>query len=217
MAVDRLRGGWGRSSLLVLAVVLAGATALLSAVAAITFVAYNHQSDRVDKVTAEYQDIEHDHMVIKTQFTDQSARLKRALVAMNRAYQHGFAVGRKAGTLPAPFGQLSASVRQGYVVPLGIPRQLRGTRPTVRRADHGYTVRWPSLALFASDREPLRDWTSKAWPRTSRQVRIGPRTVLRMVGPFGTVYAWRERNKTYAVVALPRSDQLVAPVVRALG
>jgi hypothetical protein len=34
---------------------------------------------------------------------------------------------------------------------------------------------------------------------------------------FGTVYAWRERNKTYAVVALPRSDQLVAPLVRALG
>ena len=38
-----------------------------------------------------------------------------------------------------------------------------------------------------------------------------------MVGPYGTVYAWRERNKTYAVLAMPRSDDLVAPLVRILA
>jgi hypothetical protein len=215
MAVESERIGGGNA--LLFALVLAIATAALTAVAAISYVAYNRQSDRVEEVQAENTKIEHDHMVIGTKFAEQSARLKAALAAMDRAYGRGFAVGRKAGTLPTTFTKLLGSVRQGYVVPLSIPRELRRSRPTVRRTSHGYTIRWAGLALFASDRERLADLTSKAWPGTRRPVRIGKRTVLRMVGPFGTVYAWRERNKTYAVVALPRSDGLVAPFVRTLG
>jgi hypothetical protein len=197
--------------------VLAIVAALLAAVAAISYVAYKRQSNRVENVQAENAKIEHDHGVIGTQFAEQSARLKEALAAMDRAYGRGFTVGRKAGTLPAPFTPLWLSVRQGYVVPLSIPRELRRVRPTVRRTGHGYTIRWAGLALFASDREPLRDWTAKAWPGTRRRVQIGKRTVFKMVGPYGTVHAWRERNKTYGVVALPRSDRLVAPFVRTLG
>jgi hypothetical protein len=212
--VESDRGG---GNALVFALMLAIATALVTAVAAITYIAYNRQSDRVEKVQSENTKIEHDHMVIGTKFTEQSARLKAALAAMDRAYGRGFAVGRKAGTLPNAFAQLWVSVRQGYVVPLLIPRELRRARPTVRRTGHGYTIRWAGLALFASDREPLSDWTAKAWPGTRRRVQIGGRTVLRMIGPFGTVYAWRERNKTYAVAALPRSERLVAPFIRTLG
>lgn len=207
----------GGGNALVFALVLAIATALLAAVAAISYVAYNRQSNRVEKVEAENTKILGDHMVIGTKFTEQSARLKEALAAMDRAYGRGFTNGRKAGTLPGPFTQLWVSVRQGYVVPLSIPRELRRARATVRRTTHGYTIRWAGLALFASDREPLSDWTAKAWPGTRRRVEIGRRTVLRMIGPFGTVYAWRERNKTYAVVALPRSERLVAPFIRTLG
>jgi hypothetical protein len=209
---DRVGG-----SALMLALVLALVTALVTAVAAIAYIAYNRQSDRVEKVQSENTKIEHDHMVIGTKFSEQSTRLKEALAAMDRAYGRGFAAGQKAGTLPPAFTKLLVSVRQGYVVPLSIPREFRGARPHVRRTGHGYTIRWAGLALFASDREPLADWTAKAWPGTRRRVQIGKRTVLRMIGPFGTVYAWRERNKTYAVAALPRSVERVAPFVRTLG
>ena len=143
---------------------------------------------------------------------EESARVKAAVAAMNRAYNRG----RRSSTLPAPFRKLAPSVRQGYVVPISVPRQFTA-KPGVRRTPHGYTVRWPSVALFASDREPLSEWTSKAWPGTGKKVTIGPRKVLRMVGPYGTVYAWRERNKTYAVIARPRADDLVAPLVRVLA
>jgi hypothetical protein len=171
----------------------------------------------VEQVQAENAKIEHDHMAIGTQFAQQSARLNDALRAMNRAYGQGFNAGHKAATLPRPFAKLQRSVRQGYVVPVAIPRGLSRAKPAVKRGAHGYTIRWGGLALFASDREPLRDWTAKAWPGTQRRVQIGRRTVRRMVGPFGTVYAWRERNKTYAVVALPRSEKSVSPLIRVLG
>jgi hypothetical protein len=90
-------------------------------------------------------------------------------------------------------------------------------RATVRRNPHGYTIRWPGLALFASDRDTLRDWTAKAWPNTRGRVQMGKRSVVRMVGPFGNVWAWRERDKTYGVVAVPRSVSLVRPLVLSLG
>ena len=216
MAVQTERAGWGAAPLLTVAlvVVLAG---FFAAVAAIAYIAYNHQSDRVEKVQAENAKIEHDHMVIGTKFAQQSARLSDALKAMNRAYGRGFNVGRKSAALPKPFASLWPSVRQGYVVPRAVPRGFGDAKPVVYRGQHGYTIRWGGLAVFASDREKLQDWTGKAWPGTTRRVRIGDRTVLRMVGPFGTVYAWRQRDKTYAVAALPRSEPRVAPLVRVLG
>ena len=167
--------------------------------------------------------LEHDHHMIGEKFAEQSerlaeesARVKAAVAALNRAYSSGFTKGRRSTTLPAPFRKLVPSVRQGYVVPVSVPRQLKA-KPGVRRTPHGYTVRWPNVVLFASDREPLSEWTSKAWPGTGKQVTIGSRKILRMVGPYGTVYAWRERNKTYAVLAKPRSDAVVAPLVRILA
>jgi hypothetical protein len=194
-----------------------GARSVFAAIAAITYVAYDRQSNRVEQVEAENTKIEHDHMMIGTQFAHQSARLNDALQAMNHAYGRGFNAGHKAATLPRLFAALRRSVRQGYVVPLAVPRGLSRAKPVVKRSTHGYTIRWGGLALFASDREPLRDWTAKAWPGTQRRIRIGRRTVLRMVGPFGTVYAWRERSKTYAVAAMPRSVELVSPLIRVLG
>ena len=101
-------------------------------------------------------------------------------------------------------------------MPVTVPPKFSRV-PKVRRTPHGYTVRWPNVALFASDREPLTEWTSKAWPNTARDVNIGPRRIRRMVGPFGTVYAWRERSKTYAVVAMPRADAVVPRLIRVLA
>jgi hypothetical protein len=216
LAVDSYEEGWRRPPLLALALV-ATLAAFFAAVAAVAYVAYDRQSNRVQKVQAENARIEHDHMMIGTEFARQSARLNDALTAMNHAYGRGFNVGRKSANLPRPFASLWPSVRAGYVVPLSVPGPLRKAKPVVRRAAHGYTIRYRGLALFASDREVLSDWTAKAWPGTQRRLTIGRRTVQRMVGPFGLVYAWRERAKTYAVVALPRTQKQVAPLVRALG
>jgi hypothetical protein len=198
-------------------VLVAALAALFATVAVVAYLAYDRQSNRVEKVQAENAKIEHDHMMIGTAFAQQSARLNDALQAMNHAYGRGFNAGHKAATLPRAFAELQPSVRQGYVVPLAVPRGLSRAKPVVKRGAHGYTIRWGGLALFASDREQLRDWTAKAWPGTQRRVRMGQRTVRRMVGPFGKVYAWRERNKTYAVVALPRSVELVSSLIRVLG
>jgi hypothetical protein len=214
--MDQNSGGI-RTSALVIALLITVVAALLAAAAAVTYAAYNRQTDRVDQVRAENARIEHDHMVIGAQFAEQSDRLKEALAAMSRAYGRGFKVGRKSARLPPSFAALVPSVQQGYVVPLSLPKRLQGSRPTVRRTPHGYTIRWRGLALFASDRETLRDWTGKAWPGTSKRLRVGKRRVLRMVGPYGTVYAWRERNKTYAVAALPRRLGLVPLLIRRLG
>jgi hypothetical protein len=207
----------------VTALVATLALAFLTGVAALGYAAYARQSDRVEKVQAENAKLEHDHMMIGEKFAeqtqrlaDQSAQLSAAVAAMNRAYKRGYTRGKRATTLPAPFRPLAPSVQQGYAVPLAIPQPL-GKQPKVRRTAHGYSVRWPSVALFASDTEPLTSWTSKAWPNTRRDVTIGSHKVLRMVGPLGTVYAWRERNKTYAVLAMPKADDLVRPLLRVLA
>jgi hypothetical protein len=207
----------------VTALVAALALAVLSGVAALGYAAYTRQSDRVEKVQAENAKLEHDHMMIGEKFAeqtqrlaDQSAQLNAAVAAMNRAYKRGYSRGKRATTLPPPFRPLAPSIRQGYAVPLAVPTSL-GANPKVERTSHGYAVRWPTIALFASDSQPLASWTMQAWPNTRRDVQIGSRKVLRMVGPYGTVYAWRERNKTYAVVARPQADDLVRPLVRVLA
>lgn len=214
--MDQNSGGIGTSAL-VLGLVVTIVAAVLAGVAALMYASYNRQADRVEAVRAENAQIEQDHMVIGEEFAEQSVRLKQALAAMNQAYGRGFRVGRKSAKLPSAFAALVPSVSQGYVVPLSVPKSLRGSRPAVRRTPHGYTVRWRGLALFASDRETLRDWTAKAWPGTSKRLRIGKRRVHRMVGPYGTVFAWRERDKTYAVAALPRRLGLVPLLIRSLG
>jgi Tfp pilus assembly protein PilE len=218
--VTAVRAG---TTFLFAAFVTALVLAVLFGLGAIMYAAYSNQADRVDKVQAENAKLERDHHAIGEQFAlqsqrlaQQNARLKAALAAMNKAYRRGFVKGRRSTTLAAPFRELAPSVQQGYVVPASVPKPL-GRKPRVRRTPHGYTVRWPSVALFASDREPLTEWTSKAWPNTATNVTIGPRKVLRMVGPLGTVYAWRERNKTYAVLAMPKADDLVKPLVRVLA
>ena len=211
------------ANFLLAALITALVLAVVFAIGAITYAAYTRQTDRVDKVQAENAKLEHDHHLIGAKFAEQSeriakqsAQLNAAVAALNRAYRRGFKKGRRAGTLPTPFRELAPSVQQGYVVPVSVPRQLR-SKPGVRRTPHGYSIRWPNVVLFGSDTEPLSEWTSKAWPNTARTVTIGPRKVLRMVGPYGTVYAWRERDKTYAVLAMPNADSLVAPLVRVLA
>jgi len=201
---------------LVVALIITLSLALVCGVVAVWWAAYNRQSDRVASLSREYEKLEHDHHVIGEHFVEQTSRLNAALKEMSGAYERGFARGRQSTTLPAPFKPLWPLVRAGYVVPLSVPRQLRG-RPTVAQSHHGYSVHWRGLALYASDRDLLTDWASKAWPATARDVRAGTRTITRIVGPHGTVYAWRERDKTYAVVAQPSSDPLAVPLVRTLG
>src|SRR3954453_1855008 len=155
------------ANFLLAALITAVVLAVIFAIGAITYAAYTRQSDRVEKVQAENAKLEHDHHMIGAKFAEQSSRLNAAVAAMNRAYRRGFAKGRRASALPAIFRKLAPSVQQGYAVPISIPRQLKAT-PGVRRTAHGYTIHWPTVALFASDREPLTDWTSKAWPKTAR-------------------------------------------------
>jgi hypothetical protein len=208
---------WSTTTAIVVALIITVSLALLCAVAAMGWAAYNRQTKQVDKLRTEYEQIKHDHMVIGEHFVEQTSKLNTAMKAMDGAYQRGFSSGRKSSTLPSPFDVLWPSVRAGYIVPLSVPSQLRGRHPAVSQTADGYTVRWRGLALFASDSDTVSDWTSKAWPGTARDVRAGTRSVIRMVGPYGTVYAWREANKTYAVVAMPRSDALAVPLVRVLG
>ena len=211
------------TNFLVAAFIAALALAVLFGLGAITYAAYNRQADRVDKVQAENEKLLHDHHLIGEQFAqqserlaEQSARLKAAVTALDGAYRRGFAKGRRATTLPAQFRALAPSVQQGYLVPVAVPKKFSGA-PKVRRTRHGYTVRWPHVVLFASDREPLSEWTSKAWPKTARDVTIGPREIRRVVGPYGTVYAWRERSKTYAVVAMPGAEGVVPRLIGVLA
>jgi len=211
------------TNFLVAALIATLALALLFGLGAITYAAYNRQADRVEQVQAENAKLEHDHHLIGAKFAEQSerlaeqsARLKAAVVALNGAYRRGFTKGRRATTLPAQFRALAPSVQQGYLVPVAVPTKFSGA-PKVSRTPHGYTIRWPNVALFASDRESLSEWTSKAWPKTARDVTIGPRKVRRIVGPYGTVYAWRERSKTYAVVARPRADGVVPRLIGVLA
>ena len=201
---------------LVVALIVTLSLAVVCGLVAMWWAAYDRQAARVTKMREEYAKLEHDHTIIGEHFVQQSSQLNAAVKSMSGAYQRGFVSGRKSATLPAPFRPLWPSVRAGYIVPLSVPRQLHD-RPVVRRQTHGYTVRWKSVALYASDQETLADWTSKAWPATARNVRAGLRTLTRIVGPYGTVYAWRERNKTYAVVAKPSSDALAVPLVKTLG
>jgi hypothetical protein len=205
-----------RSTTLVVALIVTLSLAVVCGLVAMWWAAYDRQAARVTKIRHEYEKLAHDHMIIGENFAQQKSQLDAAMKSMSGAYQRGFVSGRKSATLPAPFKPLWPAVRAGYVVPLSVPRQLHD-RPVVKRQTHGYTVRWKTVALYASDRETLEDWKSKAWPRTARNVRAGLRMLTRIVGPYGTVYAWRERNKTYAVVAKPTSDGLAVPLVKTLG
>ncbi len=205
-----------RTWILVAFLGLALLAAALGVAATVAYVGYDRQSDRVEQLRVRDDKIERDHVAIGAKFAEQSQKLDQAVVAVTRAYGRGFSAGRKAEQLPRPFARLWLSVQRGFRVPLSIPTGLRGGLTAVRQTARGYTIRWRGFALFASSRTPLSDWTAQAWPGSRRNVRIARRTVRRMTGPFGVVFAWRERSKTYAVVALPRNLRFVAPLLKTL-
>ena len=198
------------------ALVLVLLVAALAAAATVAYFAYDRQSNRVEQLQSRDAKIERDHVAIGAKFAEQSAELEEAVTAVSTAYGRGFRAGRKAQRLPRAFARLWLSVQRGYRVPMGIPAGLRGGLLAVRQSKNGYTVRWRGVALFASRRTRLSDWTAQAWPGSRRNVRVGRRTVRRLVGPFGVVYAWREQDKTYAVAALPRRERQVPRLIRTL-
>ncbi len=205
-----------RSWALVAALVVAVVAALLAATTALVYFAYDRQSGRVEELQSRDDKILRDHAAIGAQFAHQSARLDKTVDAVQAAYGRGFRAGVRAERLPPQFGRLWLSVQQGYAVPVAVPARLRGATPTVRRTARGYTVRWEGIALFARSRTPVSDWTEQAWPGTQRRLRLGIRAVRRLLGPFGVVYVWRERRKTYAIVARRPFEPLVRPLARTI-
>jgi hypothetical protein len=85
----------------------------------------------------------------------------------------------------------------------------------VQRNLDGFIVRWPRLALFASRLEPLSNWTRQALG-ARRRLRLGPHRVERLLGPSGVIYAWRESDVTYAVIATPTQEPAARTLITSM-
>jgi hypothetical protein len=197
------RPGWLVTSLgLFLLALMAGTLALLG-------FGYIEQTKKVDDVEAENAHILDDHRAIGKKFSEQSKLLESAI---RSSYRQGFLAGQRVRGVPAPLQPLTRYAADGMLLPRRLPARLASRRIRVATHPDGYVVRWPSLALFASRTDPLSVWTRQALGGVRRGERVGGRTVTRLTGPNGVIYAWRERTTTYAVVALPSFD----PAGRAL-
>ena len=182
-------------------------TLLLAAGGVVIYLAYDRQSYLVERLQDENQRIERDHVAIGERFADQSKRVEAAIERARTAYTRGFRAGTRARALPARLRRLGRFARRGLLTPRAVPASLRRKRPLVGSYRGGYSLSWRGRpTLFASRQVRLAAWTRRAWPGGRGRVRVGGRTVLRLVGPAGIVYAWRERRATYAVLTFPASD-----------
>jgi nitrogen fixation-related uncharacterized protein len=189
------------------------ALAVMLGVLALFGFAYAIQSDRVEELEAQNEGILNDHHAIGAKFTKQSRRFaeesKKLEDAIRASYGRGFVAGQAAVRLPASLKSLADYAAAGVLVPRRVPSG--GGEPRILRELGGYTIRWRSLALFASRTEPLSDWRRQALGGV-RWLRLGSHRVQRLTAPTGVVYAWRKRGATYAVIALPAKE----PAARAL-
>jgi len=179
-------------------------------VLALLAVAYAQQSEQVEAVETENQEILSQHEAIgaifakqSDKFAEQSRKLQEALRA---AHAKGFLAGQRVSNMPAALRPLARFASAGMLVPTRMPLGLEPDRPRIETDLGGYTLRWRGLALFASTVDPMSVWTRQALGATPRPTTLGSHRVRRLTGPTGVIYAWPERGATYAILTLPRFE-----------
>jgi nitrogen fixation-related uncharacterized protein len=196
------RRGWPILALVV-AAVMTGALALIG-------VAYVQQSEKVDDLAAENEQILGDHTAIGQAFAQQSKQFvkqsKEVEAAIRATYRQGFLDGQRARGVPARLSPLARYATLGMLVPRKVPSEL-SEHAKISAGVDGYAIRWKELALFASSRDPLSVWTRQALGGLVRKAKLGSHRVNRLIGPNGVIYAWRENRSTYALIAVPRLEE----------
>jgi len=196
---------------------LGAVTLLLAAGGIVIYLAYDRQSYVVERLQEENQQIQSDHSAIGQKFAQQSKQVVAAIRRAESAYVRGFTDGTRGRRLPRRFAPLRPFRARGLLTPRAIPPALRSKRVRIRPYRGGYTLGWRGRpTVFASARVSLRTWTRRAWPGGRARVFVGGRRVLRLVGPTGIVYAWRERRGTYAVLSFPSSDAAARGLIAAM-
>jgi hypothetical protein len=182
-------------------------TLLLSAGVLVTYFAYDRQASKVSGLEDTNRKIQMEHVAIggllKKQQTSYSKEILRARANAARQFVQGFRAGKRANNLPRGLRSLEPYVARGLRVPRSVPGDLSSAARIGTRRD-GYTLRWTQVSVFASTNEPLSVWTRQGWPGYKTRVRVGSRSVFRILGPYGVMFAWRERGDTYAVLSYPQ-------------
>lgn len=182
-------------------------TLLLSAGVLVTYFAYDRQASKVEDLESSNQKIEMEHLAIGGLLQKQqkvySKEIRQARSNAARQFVQGFRAGKRADNLPRALRSLEPYVARGLRVPRAVPGELRRAARIGTRED-GYTLRWTQVSVFASTSEPLSVWTRQGWPGYKTRVRVGQRLVFRILGPYGVMFAWRERGDTYAVLSYPQ-------------
>jgi len=194
--------------------------ALVTIAIILVSLAYADQSSKVESLERENTRILGDHTVIGKRFATQSeefAEQNRKLEeALRSSFRQGYLAGRRVQTLPAALRPLERQAANGLLVPRRMPRGLDPRRMRISTKADGYTIRWRSLAVFASTDDPLSVWTRQALGGLQRTVKVGRRRVVRFVGPTGIVYTWREGKATYALLAFPRLELTGRALIRSM-
>jgi hypothetical protein len=182
-------------------------TLLLSAGVLVTYFAYDRQASKVQGLEQTNEKIQMEHLAIggllQKQQKTYSKEIRQARSNAARQFVQGFRAGKRADNLPRLLRSLEPYVARGLRVPRNVPGDLRSAARIGTRQD-GYTLRWTQVSVFASTSEPLTVWTRQGWPGYRKRVRIGARSVIRILGPYGVMFAWRERGDTYAVLSYPQ-------------
>ena len=199
--------------------VLAAFAVMLGALGLLAF-AYARQSEQVDAVETENQEILSQHEAIgatfakqSEEFAEQSRRLQEALRA---AYAKGFFAGQRVSRMPRALRPLARYASAGMLVPTRMPLGLEPDRPRIDADVGGYTLRWRGLALFASTVDPMSIWTRQALGATAPPTTLGSHRVRRLTGPTGVIYAWPERGATYAILTLPKFEGAARKLVASM-
>lgn len=197
------RRKWRGAAVLAVFAVMIGVLALLA-------VAYARQSEQVDEVGTENQEILSQHKAIGATFAEQSRKFvqqsRKLQEALRAAYAKGFFAGQRASNMPVALRQLARYAAAGMLVPTRMPTSLKPDRPRIDTDVGGYTLRWRGLALFASTVDPMSVWTRQALGAIPRPTTLGSHRAKRLTGPTGVIYAWPERGATYAVLTLPQFE-----------
>jgi hypothetical protein len=182
-------------------------TLLLSAGVLVTYFAYDRQASKVETLEGASQKIQMEHLAVggllKKRDQQYDRELKQAMAQAEAEFQRGFRAGKSARKLPPKLQALAEYASEGLRVPRSLPPQL-ATGWRVRKRKDGYALRWAEISVFASSTEPLRVWTRQGWPGYTTRVKVGGRRVLRVLGPYGVMFAWREAGDTYAVLSYPQ-------------
>ena len=201
------------------AAVLAGFAVMLGVVGLLAF-AYAQQSEQVDAVETENQEILSQHKALGATFAKQSEKFaeqsRRLQEALRATYAKGFVAGQRVSSMPRALRPLARYVSAGMLVPTRLPPGLEPDRPRIDADVGGYTLRWRGLALFASTVDPMSVWTRQALGATARPATLGSRRVRRLTGPTGVIYAWPERGATYAILTLPKFEGAARTLVASM-